>query len=74
MTASGVTNMNVYPQEDDEKNPVWTRSALHLEKLVLTPISSPQSMVTVAIWTTRPFQYRRCPNELLLVNYHGAST
>lgn len=22
MTASGVTNMNVYPQEDDEKNPV----------------------------------------------------
>lgn len=22
MTASGVTNLNVYPQEDDEKNPV----------------------------------------------------
>lgn len=22
MTASGATNMNIYPQEDDEKNPV----------------------------------------------------
>lgn len=70
MTASGATNLNVYPQEDEDKNPVRTDNTLQMSKSrMLTSISSSPNSDIAHIWTTSPSQFKKCRREHPLGNY-----
>lgn len=75
MTASGATSLNVYPQEDDEKNPVGT----NLRQLLLKCFSNfVQSLlpntVTRHTWTTKVSRFKKCPSVLRPVSSLEVST
>lgn len=66
MTASGATSLNVYPTEDEEKNPVrfgGYDKGLDLVANFIT--SSSLNMDTAPTWITKPSRFRRCLNGLL---------
>lgn len=64
MGASGATSLNVYPQEDDEKNPVSPALQFLPNSLETNDRFSSLSPNTVTqhILTTSRFPSKKCPN------------
>ena len=74
MTASKPGSTSVYPQQDDDNNPVSTDSPCSIYNLSADKTSSlSQNMVTVHIVITRRSRFKKCPNELLLASCLVAS-
>ncbi len=62
MTANGAASTSVYPQEDDDGNPVCTLF-ICISASVLTEHSLSQSTGTAPIETIRRYLSKRCPKE-----------
>ena len=72
MTASGAASTSVYPQEDEDGNPV-SFSGLQFNDCKLKPRSSSSpSTVTVPIEIIKRYQSRRCQNVHLRDSCHEA--
>jgi hypothetical protein len=67
MTANAATSVGVYPQEDDDGNPVSIASIVGNE--MLTDHSLLQNTAIARIVITKPFLFRKCQNVLQQVNY-----
>lgn len=65
MTASGATSLNVYPQEDEDKNPVCIPFSISQPSwfLIIRLSSSSLNTATLLTWTTNRFQFKKCRNE-----------
>ncbi len=63
MTANGAASTSVYPQEDEDGNPVsilWARIDISAQALIIS--SSSPSTVTVPTEIIKPYRFRRCQN------------
>ena len=67
MTANGAASTSVYPQQDDEGNPVCSSPLIMLAAQLIENSSSP-SMATARFVTIKPCPSKRCQNEPQLVN------
>jgi DNA replicative helicase MCM subunit Mcm2 (Cdc46/Mcm family) len=72
MTANGAASLSVYPQEDEDHNPV-SRPRSHRNFKHLTKSSLSLSMAIVPTETTKPSQSKKCLNEPPLVSFRVAS-
>lgn len=67
MTATGAASLSVYPQEDEEHNPVsFSRT---LAEMVLTTFSLSLSTAIVPTATIRPSRSKKCLNEPQLASF-----
>jgi hypothetical protein len=73
MTANGAASLSVYPQEDEDHNPV-SRPTVSPEFKHLTTISLSPSTAIVPTAIIKPSPSKKCPNEPQLANFRAVST